>query len=76
MACCGEKPIISETALNALFGLIFKPLREERQDELCSVFMVKILTCPALIYHLNKIVSFSFLIYTPFNSEQRFNSDE
>lgn len=54
-ACNEQRPLISVEALNALFCVLFRPIREASDDgNLLHLFVTKTLTHPALILHLNK----------------------
>ncbi|ETN82124.1 HECT-domain protein [Necator americanus] len=53
------KPVLSSQALNALFSIIMKFVRND--DSLLSIFITHVLTCPAIILHLNKANLDSFL---------------
>ncbi|CAA19508.1 Ubiquitin-protein ligase E3B [Caenorhabditis elegans] len=48
----GHKPLINVETVNAQFSILCKPLKTEN-PELFSIFVLKVLTCPALLVHLN-----------------------
>lgn len=51
----GQKPLISVESVNAQFSILYKPLKTSISEnpELFSIFVLKVLTCPALLVHLN-----------------------
>ncbi|VDM62049.1 unnamed protein product [Angiostrongylus costaricensis] len=55
-----HKPLISGQALNALFSLLFKSVKND--EALLPLFTSHVLTCPAIIVHLNKAVVQSFAL--------------
>ncbi|EGT34702.1 CBN-OXI-1 protein [Caenorhabditis brenneri] len=52
----GQKPLISIETVNAQFSILYKPLKTNSADnpDLFSIFVLKVLTCPALLLHLNQ----------------------
>lgn len=54
-----QKPLISGQALNALFSILFKSVKNE--ETLLPLFISHVLTCPAIITHLNKANLDNFL---------------
>uniref|UniRef100_A0A1I7TM49 Ubiquitin-protein ligase E3B n=1 Tax=Caenorhabditis tropicalis TaxID=1561998 RepID=A0A1I7TM49_9PELO len=52
----GQKPLISVETVNAQFSILYKPLKVKSSEnpELFSIFVLKVLTCPALLLHLNQ----------------------
>uniref|UniRef100_A0A158P9B2 HECT-type E3 ubiquitin transferase n=1 Tax=Angiostrongylus cantonensis TaxID=6313 RepID=A0A158P9B2_ANGCA len=54
-----HKPLISGQALNALFSLLFKSVKND--GTLLPLFISHVLTCPAIIVHLNKANLDNFL---------------
>ncbi|VDO69115.1 unnamed protein product [Heligmosomoides polygyrus] len=57
-----HKPVLSAQALNALFSILVKSVKND--ETLVPQFISQVLTCPAIIVHLNKAVS--SLIYWRF----------
>ncbi|CAJ0598217.1 unnamed protein product [Cylicocyclus nassatus] len=47
-----HKPVVSSQALNALFSIILKLVKND--SSLLPIFITHVLTCPAIILHLNK----------------------
>ncbi|KHJ90049.1 HECT-domain protein [Oesophagostomum dentatum] len=54
-----HKPVVSSQALNALFSIIMKLVKND--NSLVPLFITHVLTCPAIILHLNKTNLDSFL---------------
>lgn len=47
-----NKPLIGVETVNAQFMILHKPIREEN-SKLMPIFICKVLTCPAILLHLN-----------------------
>ncbi|KAJ1365902.1 hypothetical protein KIN20_026372 [Parelaphostrongylus tenuis] len=54
-----HKPLISGQALNALFSILFKSVKND--ENLLPIFISHVLTCPAIVVHLNKANLDNFL---------------
>lgn len=52
----GQRPLVSVETVNAQFSILYKPLkiRSSEKPELFSIFVLKVLTCPAILLHLNQ----------------------
>lgn len=55
VAVNGHKTVINVETVNAQFSIIYKPLKTSTTEspELLSIFVLKVLTCPAILVHLN-----------------------
>ncbi|XGW17661.1 hypothetical protein V3C99_002337 [Haemonchus contortus] len=47
-----HKPVLSAQALNALFSILMKSVKND--ETLVPLFITQVLTCPAIIFHVNK----------------------
>ncbi|RCN36757.1 HECT-domain protein [Ancylostoma caninum] len=54
-----HKPVVSSQALNALFSIIMKYVKVD--NSLLPLFITHVLTCPAIVLHLNKANLDTFL---------------
>ncbi|RCN43813.1 hypothetical protein ANCCAN_10202 [Ancylostoma caninum] len=54
-----HKPVVSSQALNALFSIIMKYVKAD--NSLLPLFITHVLTCPAIVLHLNKTNLDTFL---------------
>ncbi|EYC27306.1 hypothetical protein Y032_0009g642 [Ancylostoma ceylanicum] len=54
-----HKPVVSSQALNALFSIIMKYVKAD--NSLLPLFITHVLTCPAIVLHLNKANLDTFL---------------
>ncbi|CAO4369453.1 unnamed protein product [Caenorhabditis nigoni] len=57
VAVNGHKPPVNVETVNAQFSILYKPIKANNADpppEIFSIFVLKALTCPALLLHLNQ----------------------
>ncbi|KAK6045069.1 HECT-domain protein [Cooperia oncophora] len=54
-----HKPLLSAQALNALFSILMKSVKND--DTLIPLLISQVLTCPAIVFHLNKANLDAFL---------------
>ncbi|KAK5986977.1 OXidative stress Induced, partial [Trichostrongylus colubriformis] len=65
LASNDHKPVLSAQALNALFSILMKSVKND--DSLIPLFISQVLTCPAIVFHLNKANLDAFITSGLFN---------